>query len=85
MTDESQNWMEQARNYLEYQVNLGFGEVLLPRVQENRIGLSPLEAVRDRTWRMYPVPASQDKTQYRVRRRKFTRSIDVHRRRTGRG
>jgi uracil-DNA glycosylase len=46
MTDESQYWMEEARNYLEYQVNLGFQEVLLPRVHENRIGPSPLEAVR---------------------------------------
>ncbi len=46
MIDESQDWMEQARNYLEYQVNLGFREVLLPRMQENRIELSPLELVR---------------------------------------
>ncbi len=46
MTNESQNWMEEARNYLEYQVNLGFREVLLPRKQEDGGGLSPLEAVR---------------------------------------
>jgi uracil-DNA glycosylase len=67
MNDESQNWMEVARNYLEYQVNLGFREVLLPRVQEDRVlpdatlydgtllphiqqnsvGLSPLESVKE--------------------------------------
>jgi uracil-DNA glycosylase len=46
MTDESQNWMDLARNYLEYQVNLGFREVFLPHVQEKVIGLTPLEAVR---------------------------------------
>jgi uracil-DNA glycosylase family 4 len=46
MTDESQNWTELARNYLEYQVNLGFQEVLLPRMQEKVIGPTPLETVR---------------------------------------
>ena len=47
MTDESQNWMELARNYLEYQVNLGFREVMLPHEQDTSIGLSHLEAVRE--------------------------------------
>ena len=46
MTKEPDLWMEYARNYLEYQVNLGYREVLLLPVQEKRISLSPLEAVR---------------------------------------
>jgi hypothetical protein len=66
MTDESQNWMEQARDYLEYQVNLGFREVLLPRVQEKRIGIFPLEAVREELGEC-PDARFTDKTQYRVR------------------
>jgi DNA polymerase len=46
MDKEAELWMEEARNYLEYQVNLGFQELLLPPVSENKISLSPLEAVR---------------------------------------
>ena len=45
-TDESRDWIERARNYLEYQVNLGFREVMLLEKPGTIISDTSLEAVR---------------------------------------
>jgi uracil-DNA glycosylase len=45
-TDESRNWIERARNYLEYQVNIGFREVMLLGKPGTIISDTSLEAVR---------------------------------------
>lgn len=53
-TDESRDWIERARNYLEYQVNLGFREVMLLEKPGTIISDTSLEAVRselgEMTW-----------------------------------
>jgi uracil-DNA glycosylase len=46
MNEESPNWMHLARTYLQYQVNMGFTNVVLPQVNEARGHESPLEALR---------------------------------------
>lgn len=47
MDHHNDNWMELARNYLEYQVNEGFSEVLVPDGADAPLTLSPLERVRE--------------------------------------
>lgn len=47
MDRHNDNWMELARNYLEYQVNAGFAEVLVPDREDAPLTLSPLERVRE--------------------------------------
>jgi len=41
MNERSENWMQKARSYLQFQVNLGFREIIMPREAK-----SPLEAIR---------------------------------------
>jgi uracil-DNA glycosylase len=44
--EESSNWIHLARGYLQYQVNMGFIEVAIPRVDDARKPPSPLEAIQ---------------------------------------
>lgn len=46
MSETSQNLQWHIRNILQYQVNLGFGELLVPSSTPGKRDLSPLESVR---------------------------------------